>query len=75
MTRAHLLIQSGPGTSQALRRHLERIPGVIAAAQTSGPFDAVAQVAVADEDQLQRVLAATRQAPGLARLCLCRSSP
>lgn len=74
MTRAHLLIQADPGGGEGLREHLAAIPGVLEAAQTTGPFDAVAQVAVADEDQLQRVLRATRSAPGLARICLCRGS-
>lgn len=74
MTRAHLLIQADPGTGEALRQHLIAIPGVCEAAETSGPFDAVAQVAVDDEDELQRVLRATRSAPGLARICLCRGT-
>jgi hypothetical protein len=71
-TSAHLLIQADPGTSTALRSYLEQVPGVVDAAATSGPFDAVARVEVADEHALQQVLVATRSAPGLARLCLCR---
>jgi hypothetical protein len=74
MTRAHLLLQADPGSAGALRRHLEAIPGVLEAAETTGPFDAVARIAVDDEQQLQRVLQATRTAPGLARICLCRAS-
>jgi hypothetical protein len=74
MTRAHLLLQADPGLGEALREHLAGIPGVLDAAMTSGPFDAVAQVAVEDESQLQRVLQATRSAPGLARICLCRAT-
>jgi hypothetical protein len=72
MTRAHLLLQADPGSSKALLNHVAAIPGVHDAAGTTGPFDAVAQVAVDDEAELQRVLHATRAAPGLARICLCR---
>ena len=72
--RAHLLIQADPGTTHALRSHLEQVTGIVLACATSGPFDAVAHVEVRDEGELQHVLAATRRAPGLARLCLCRTS-
>ena len=72
--RAHLLLQADPGTGPSLRTYLVGLPGVVAAEETSGPFDAVVQVAVPDEGALQRLLAATRRAPGLARICLCRSS-
>ncbi len=71
--RAHLLVQTDPGAASAVRDYLERVPGVVDASSTTGAFDAVAQVAVADEVALQRVLVATRRAPGLSRLCLCRS--
>ena len=74
MTRAHLLIQADPGTGKLLQEHLAAIPGVVAAVGTTGAFDAVAQVAVDDENQLQQVLRATRTAPGLARICLCRGT-
>src|SRR4051812_13733181 len=73
--RAHLLIQADPGTTQALQSHLVDVPGIAEACATSGPFDVVAHVEVGDEAQLQHVLAAARRAPGLARLCLCRTSP
>src|SRR4051794_38195002 len=72
--RAHLLIQADPGTTHALQSHLEQITGIALACSTSGPFDAVAHVEVRDESELQQVLAAARRAPGLARLCLCRTS-
>jgi hypothetical protein len=70
--RAHLLIQADPGTSSALTAYLQGVAGIVEATGTTGPFDAVAQISVEDERQLQRVLVATRGAPGLARLCLCR---
>ena len=73
--RAHLLIQADPGTTQALQAHLAHVPGIAQACATSGPFDVVAHVEVGDEAQLQHVLTAARRAPGLARLCLCRTSP
>ena len=74
MTRAHLLVQADPGSGEAMREHLAAIPGVLGAAATTGPFDAVAEVVVEDEAQLQQVLRATRSGPGLARICLCRSA-
>lgn len=73
--RAHLLIQADPGASEALRDYLESLPGIVDASSTTGAFDAVARVAVRDEREFQRILVATRDAPGLARLCLCRSQP
>ena len=72
MSRAHLLLQADPGTGEALVAHVAEIPGVVQASATTGPFDAVAQVVVQDEAELQQVLRATRSGPGLARLCLCR---
>ena len=70
--RAHLLLQADPGTSEALWEHLAHVPGIVQTCGTTGPFDAVAQIAVTDEGELQRVLQAVRRAPGLARICLCR---
>lgn len=70
--RAHLLIQTDPGAAFVVRDYLERVPGVTDASSTTGAFDAVVQVAVPDELGLQRVLVASRNAPGLSRLCLCR---
>ncbi|MDT7548253.1 MAG: hypothetical protein QOE84_647 [Actinomycetota bacterium] len=70
--RAHLLLQADPGTSSALTAYLQGVSGIVEATGTTGPFDAVAEVSVDDEVQLERVLAATKSAPGLARLCLCR---
>lgn len=72
--RAHLLLQADPGATEALRGYLEALPGVVDASSTTGAFDAVATVAVADETTLQRILVAARAGPGLARLCLCRAS-
>lgn len=72
--RAHLLLQADPGTEQSLRDYVRAVPGVVETSGTTGPFDAVARVHVRSEDELHTVLAATRRAPGLARLCLCRSS-
>lgn len=71
--RAHLLIQADPGAGEVLRDYLEALPGIVDASRTTGAFDAVVRVAVRDERELQRILVATRYAPGLARLCLCRS--
>ena len=75
LLRAHLLVQADPGTTPALQAHLSHLPGVVEACSTSGPFDAVAHVEVRDEGELQHLLAAARRAPGLARLCLCRTAP
>ena len=60
--RAHLLIQAHPGTTGALRAHLQQVPGVVDAASTTGPFDAVARIAVLDERALHCLLY-TSQSP------------
>jgi hypothetical protein len=39
---------------------------------TSGPYDVIAQVLV-DAD-VPRILAGAKKAPGLARICVCRSA-
>jgi hypothetical protein len=39
---------------------------------TSGPYDVIAQVA--DEADVPTTLANAKRAPGLARLCVCRST-
>jgi uncharacterized protein with GYD domain len=72
--RVHLLLQADPGTAEALWDHLEQVPGVVRVSGTTGPFDAVAQIAVTDEAALQHVLVAVRRAPGLARICVCRAA-
>lgn len=69
--RAHQVIQTEPSLAPALRDHLAAIPGVVDASRTTDSFDAVAKIEVANEGELRRVLAASRRAPGLFRLCLC----
>ncbi|MGI8536886.1 MAG: Lrp/AsnC ligand binding domain-containing protein [Mycobacteriales bacterium] len=64
-----------PGSHRGAPWLSRNLPGVVDASSTTGAFDAVARVAVRDERELQRILVATRDAPGLARLCLCRSQP
>ena len=71
--RAHLLLQADPGTQEMLCSYVEGVRGVDEVASTTGAFDAIDRVEVADERQLQAVLVAARSAPGLARLCLCRT--
>ena len=68
----HLLLQADPGRAQDVASHLQGLPAVTGTAVTSGPYDVIAQVS-ADED-VPRMLAAAKRAPGLARLCVCRSA-
>jgi len=68
------LIQGDPGHADAIAEFVVRLPGVVSAAVTSGPYDVVAEVsaAVARQPQLR---AAVQQAPGLCRLCVCHGPP
>ena len=66
-----LLLQADPGRAEPLAGFVAALPGVYDVAVTSGPFDVVAEV-TAEREQQQRICAAVRRAPGLARLCVCQ---
>lgn len=70
--KVHLLLQTDPGRAQDVLATVTSVPGVIDAVVTSGAYDVVAQVFVADEHELATVLAGVRQAIGLSRLSVCR---
>lgn len=72
--RAHLLLQVAPETADAVHGRLGQVPGVVDVAVTTGAFDLMIQVEVADQAGLRRVLKAARAAPELVRLCLCLGS-
>jgi hypothetical protein len=71
-TSVHLLLQADPGRAEEVASHLATLPAITTTAVTSGPYDVIAQVS-SDAD-VPRVLAAAKRAPGLARLCVCRSA-
>ena len=68
-TADHLLLQAEPGMQASLREHVAAVPGVTEAVVTSGPYDVIARVAAG---LLDDVVAATREAPGLWLLAVCR---
>ena len=70
-TSAHVLLQADPGRAAEVAAHLAALPDV-ATCVTSGPFDVIAQVPAGVD--LEHVVAHARRAPGLARLCLCRTA-
>ena len=67
-----LLLQADPGRAAEVASHLATLPSVCETVLTSGPYDVIAQAA--DDADVPMLLAAAKRAPGLARLCVCRSS-
>lgn len=67
-----MLLQADPGRASELAAYVGQITEVQSAALTSGPYDVIAQVDNAAD--LEHVLTSTKRAPGLARLCVCRSA-
>jgi hypothetical protein len=68
----HLLLQTDPGRADDVASHLATMEAVMYTAVTSGPYDVIAQVHAGAN--VPRVLAEVKRAPGLARLCVCRSA-
>jgi DNA-binding Lrp family transcriptional regulator len=73
-TRVVVLLQVEPGCAVEALRHTAKVVGVAEAVPTSGPYDVIATVEVADEPALQRVLGRLRRTPGLAVLRCCRAA-
>lgn len=67
-----LLLQADPGRAAEVASHLAALPSVSDTVLTSGPYDVIAQVA--DDADVPAILARAKNAPGLARLCVCRSA-
>ncbi|MCU1621880.1 MAG: hypothetical protein JWL79_725 [Frankiales bacterium] len=67
-----LLLQADPGRAAEVASHVAALPAVSETVMTSGPYDVIAQVA--DEADVPTTLANAKRAPGLARLCVCRST-
>lgn len=72
-TRVVVLLQIEPGHTAEAVRHAADVAGVAEAVPTSGPYDVIATVQVADEPALQRVLGRLRHTPGLDVLRCCRA--
>ena len=68
--RMHLLLQVDPGHAQEAARYVAGLPAVIAAVETTGPYDVIATVGGGRRD-VQRTLSLARQAPGLCVLRVC----
>jgi uncharacterized protein with GYD domain len=68
----HLLLQADPGRADDVASHLATMKSVTETVVTSGPYDVIARVD--GEADVPRVLAEAKRAPGLARLCVCRSA-
>ena len=70
-SRAHLLLQVDPGRADDVASYVATLPSVTETFVTSGPYDVIATV---DSVDMGRVLADTKRAPGLARVCVCRTA-
>ncbi len=71
-SRAHLLLQTDPGRADDVASYVATLTSVTGTVVTSGPYDVIATVE--DSDDMPRLLAETKRAPGLARLCVCRTA-
>ncbi|HVA59283.1 MAG TPA: Lrp/AsnC ligand binding domain-containing protein [Mycobacteriales bacterium] len=68
-----LLLQAETGTAATLAATISAIPAVVEATVTSGPYDVIGRVDCPDPLAERHAIEAVQRAPGLARLCLCRS--
>ena len=66
------LLQADPGFAGAVAEHVANAPGVVSVAVTSGAYDVVAEVEVADDQRHEELRAIVRLARGLCRVCVCR---
>ncbi|MDX6268276.1 MAG: hypothetical protein QOD70_3016 [Frankiales bacterium] len=66
-----LLLQADPGRAAELASHIATLPAVCDTVLTSGPYDVIAQVL--EDADVPTTLAGAKRAPGLARICVCRS--
>ena len=71
-SRAHLLLQTDPGRADDVASYVAALNSVTETVVTSGPYDVIATVE--DTDDMSRLLAETKRAPGLTRLCVCRTT-
>ena len=67
-----LLLQADPGRAAEVASHLRTLPAVAETVLTSGPYDVIATAA--EGADVPALLAGAKRAPGLARLCVCRSA-
>lgn len=67
-----LLLQADPGRAADVAAHVSALDAVSDAVLTSGPYDVIA--VVAPEADVAGAVAGAKRAPGLARLCVCRST-
>ena len=67
------LIQTDPGYADVVAKVVASLPGVLDVSVTSGPYDVVAQVTAAAEQQAQ-IRGEVRRTPGLSRLCVCQGA-
>ncbi|MCU1596257.1 MAG: hypothetical protein JWO12_3649 [Frankiales bacterium] len=70
VSRAHLLLQADPGRANEVASYVAALQAVTGTVVTSGPYDVIATVETTED--MSRLLAETKRAPGLSRLCVCR---
>jgi DNA-binding Lrp family transcriptional regulator len=70
--KAYVLINIHPGDVREVIRHLRKMPGVIEANMTFGPYDAVAVIESPDINQLGKMISSEIQPiPGVTQTLTC----
>ncbi|HZA41625.1 MAG TPA: Lrp/AsnC ligand binding domain-containing protein [Actinomycetota bacterium] len=72
MLPAYVLVQTEVGMAVGVAAQLARIPGVVSAEVTAGPYDVIARAESANLDELGRLVVANIQrAEGVTRTLTC----
>jgi DNA-binding Lrp family transcriptional regulator len=70
--KAYVLINIHPGDVREVIRHLRKMPGVLDASMTFGPYDAVAVIELPDINQLGKMISSEIQPiPGVTQTLTC----
>lgn len=69
---AYVLIQTSVGRSTAVAKEISEVPGVISAADATGPYDVIVKVEAADMDGLgQMIVNRLQMVDGVTRTLTC----
>lgn len=69
---AYVLIQTSVGRSTAVAKEISNLPGVISAADATGPYDVIVKVEAADMDALgQMIVTRLQLVDGVTRTLTC----
>jgi DNA-binding Lrp family transcriptional regulator len=69
---AYVLIQTNVGRSTAVAKEISNLPGVVSAADATGPYDVIVKVEAADMDALgQMIVTRLQMVDGVTRTLTC----